>query len=204
MLNDMIDTQKIRTLLKFDGMDTSDLSDEELEIIIESKINELEGFIGVDLVPRERSKIVSHFHNHILGLNFYPIVDIVGVYVNDCFVKSCHYNVNWKLGIIYFDKPVHGVVRVDYVSGVDTRVFTNSILPLLKDMIGYSISFGNANSRLGGWGYLASSLHEGDVSISFGGGQTNGKGGYGYSSAINSLIDSLRERYQYSARVRLL
>jgi len=199
-----INIEKFKTLLRFNGVEI-DFSDEELSTLIELKLRELEGFIGADIYPHERTKVISKFHDNMVQLNFYPVVQVAKVFVNDEIVFPSEFNVNHKLGIIYFKEFQSGVVKVQYVSGVLDRDFDFMIVPLICDMIAYTISFGKMNSSVGGFGYLASSLKEGDISISFSNGNiSGGSGGYGYSAPINSKIDELRKNYRYTARVRLL
>ena len=196
-----VDTETLRTLLKFNGI-TTEYTDTELEILYNSKINELEGLVGVDINPHERVKVTRRFHNDVIGLNFYPVISITNVYIDDNIVDPTLYNVNWDLGLIYFKDYTEGVLKVEYTSGVSEADFTYLISPLIQDMITYTISFGNVNSKLGGWGYVASSLHEGDVSMNFSNGATSGGvGSYGYSGAINNKIDELKKKYS-NARVR--
>ena len=200
-----ININKFKTFLRFSGISVDDFTDEELESLIDFKIRELEGFIGADIYPHERTKVVSKFHDDRVQLNFYPVVQVAKVFVNDTVVFPSEFNVNHRLGLVYFKKFQNGVVKVQYVSGMNDRDFEYMIIPLVCDMIAYTISFGKMNSSVGGFGYLASSLKEGDVSISFSNGNiSGGSGGYGYSAPINSKIDELRKKYQYNARVRLL
>ena len=73
-------------------------------------------------------------------------------------------------------------------------------------MIGYNITMSNVNNRLNGMGGMVTSMHEGDVSLSFGSMNGNSSGGnnYGYSPGINTRIDELIKKYKYSARVKWL
>jgi len=195
-----VDINKLRTLLKFDGV-VGDFTDEELQILVESKINELEGITGINFHPSDETKIVGKFKGKVFELNDYPVTQVVNVFVNDCPLRRSEYNVNYDLGIIYFKHFVKGSVKVQYSVGFSEIDFEYSIFPLIKDMVAYTISFGKSNLSLGGWGYLASSLKEGDVSINFSSGAT-GDGAYGYTGSINNKIDELKKKYAYSARVR--
>ena len=201
-----VDIGKLRTLLSFDGVDVSNYSDDDLGVLIDSKIVELEGLIGADINPRERSKVLGDYCGDIIELNFYPVVDIVSVFVDDECVPSREYNVNRDLGIIYFDSVKCGSVRILYLSGVSDRDMSHLILPLLKDMIGDTVKYKNINDMIGGYGGVASSMHEGDVSISLGNWGVDGsKGGFGYSGSVNSRIGDLVEKYSArKTRVRWL
>lgn len=200
-----IDVGKLRTLLSFEGVDVP-FNDEDLTLLVESKVKELEGIVNIDIVPRERTKVVGDYCGDILELNFYPVIDIVGVYVNDHPVPPMMFNLNRELGIIYFRDNICGSVRVQYLSGVGDRILEYTIIPLLKDIVRDTIRFTNVNSMIGGYGGLASSLREGDVSVSLSNWGVDGsKGGYGYSGGVNSRIDDLVEKYgSRRARVRWL
>ena len=196
-----VDINKLKTLLKFDGVDLSEFTDEELLILVEAKIDELESLTGVNLRPKSKKKIMSKFKGKVLELNDYPICEITDVFVNDLPLDGSEYNVNDDLGIIYFGHFIRGSVKVQYNLGVSDEDFSYLIFPLVKDMIAYSISFGLSNRNLRGWGYTASSLKEGDLSVNFSSGAT-GEGAYGYTGSINNKIDDLRKKYGYRARVR--
>lgn len=196
-----VNLDKLKTLLKFDGVDIGNFTDEELLILVETKIDELEGLTGVNLRPRDKTKITGKFKGKVFELNEYPITQVVDVFVNDYPLRRFDYNINYDLGIIYFRHFVRGSVKVQYSLGVSDTDFEYMIFPLLKDMVAYTISFGRSNSSLGGWGYVASSLKEGDVSVNFSSGAT-GEGAYGYNGSINNKIDELKKKYGYRARVR--
>ena len=199
----IVDINKLRTLLKFDGVDNTNFTDDELDILVNNKLLELEGLTGANLYPKDKTKIISRFKGRLIELNDYPILQIVDVFINDHPIKSCHYNVNYDLGIIYFGKYIHGSVKVQYTAGFSDIDFEYLVLPLLKDMVAYTITFGKTNQNLGGWAYLASSLKEGDVSVNFSNGAT-GDGVYGYNGSINNKINELKQKYGCRARVRLI
>lgn len=200
----LINVDELKSLLKFDGV-TTDYSDEDLELLINAKLVELEGLIKADITPRERTKVEGYFVGDILELNFYPVIKIVRVFVNDECVSPRMFNVDRSLGIIYFKDIVEGSVRVQYLSGMDDRVLHYVIAPLLKDIVRDTIKYGDINRMLGGYGGIASSMHEGDVSISLANWGVDGsKGGYGYSGSVNSRIDDLVDKYSRTVRVRWL
>ena len=162
-----VDINKLKILLKLDGVDISDFSDEELEILVESKIVELESLLGIRIRPFDKSKIMGKFKGKVLELNDYPVLDIADIFVNDKFYPYHKYNVNYDLGIIYFKHFIHGNIRVEYTVGLDEIDFDNLVFPLLKDMIGYGIERAKINGIYGGLNKVASSLKEGDVSVNF-------------------------------------
>lgn len=198
-----VDLDKLKILLKFDGVEF-DSTDEELEILVKSKLVELESLIGVKINPSDKTKVMRKFKGKLLELNYYPIVNVADVFVNDYYLHSSEYNVNYDLGIIYFRKYTVGSIRVNYTVGFDDVDFEYLILPLLKDMVGYTIRYGKVNMLYGGINGIASSLKEGDVSVNFSSNNLNGAGVYGYDGGINNRIDELKKKYGSSARVRML
>lgn len=195
---DMIPASKVRTLLKFEGI-TVDFTDEELEVLIDSKIDELEGLIGADIRPHDRQKSLGRFKGKLIELNFYPILQIADVFVNGHCLMDCDYHVNYDLGIIYFHHFIRGHVTVNYTTGLSNRDFTYIVVPLIKDMVSYTLTYNEGlkwDKGITGEGRI-SSLKEGDVSI-----------GFGYDSSlslgarINNRIDELKNKYSYSAKVR--
>lgn len=200
-----IDISKLRTLLKFEGINIES-DDDELRVLVESKLLELEGLIGANIFPHDRTQITKSFYGSVYELDFYPLIDIEYVYVNDKICPPKFFNVNYDLGIIYFDRFCQDDnIRIKYTTGINDIDFEFKVLPLLREMIGYTISYGNANRTLNGLGGFVNNLHEGDLSMSFG--NMNGGGGtkdYGYNSGINSKIDELKNKYQFSSRVKLI
>jgi len=194
----MISAEKIRTLLKFEGV-TVDFTDEELQVLIDSKLDELEGLIGADIRPHDRQKTVGKFKGKILELNFYPIIQIADIVLNGYSLCNYEYHVNYDLGIIYFNHRIRGHITVYYTTGIPERDFSYIITPLIKDMVSYALNYNEGlkyDRGISGEGTIAS-LKEGDVSI-----------GFAYDSSltlgarINDRIDDLKSKYCYSTRVR--
>lgn len=221
MLIHNIKADEIRTLLKFDGI-TFDESDEDLEILIKSKLQELEGLIGIDIFPKDRTSMNNDFIGRVYELDFYPVSEIHRIFIDDKLLHPNNYKVNYDTGIIYFNKSIggekrfyyprrHGYgygrlhghrIRVEYTTGLDINDVQYIITPLIKDMIGYTISYGKVNNRLNGLGGFVNSMHEGDLSLNFGSNNGAGNSNYGYNIGINNKIDELARKYRYSARVK--
>ena len=105
------------------------------------------------------------------------------------------------MGIIYLNSLIQGHVTVQYSTGLDDRDFSFLIIPLIKDMVAYTLTYEDGlkyDNGISGEGRI-SSLKEGDVSI-----------GFSYDSnltlgaRIYNRIDELKSKYMYSARVRWL
>lgn len=219
-----INIDELRLLLKFEGISLDEYDNEELEILIESKIRELEGFVGADIRPHDRVEVRQNFTNTLFTLSYYPLLSIHKVYLNDHPVCRDDYNVNYQTGVVYFNKevlskPVHyyprrfgkgynktqgDILKIEYTSGLDEQFFTKYILPLVRDMVAYTISYGKANNRLGGLAGFVNSLHEGDVSMNFGSNNGGNNSNYGYSIGVNNRIDELSRLFKYNSRVSII
>lgn len=187
----MFDINEFRTLLKFEGISLDDFTDDELNVVINSKIRELQGLIGFDIIPVHRKQSNHKFRDNTLRLDFYPVYDLVEITLNNRPIHCHDFNVNYDLGIIYFNKIITGDVEIKYLSGLQDDVLNNSIIPLVREMVIYSLTYNQA-----GVGDAVSSIKEGDVSINYD--TNNGRG-----NKITSRINDLKNRYS-SARLRWL
>lgn len=194
----MISAEKVRTLLKFEGV-TVDFTDEELQVLVDSKIDELEGLIGADIRPHDRQKTIGKFKGKSIQLNFYPVINVADVVINGFHLKKYEYGVNYDLGIIYFNHLVRGHVTVYYTTGMSDRDFSFVVAPLIKDMVSYALNYNEGlkfNKGISGEGTIAS-LKEGDVSI-----------GFSYDTSLSlgnriyTRIEDLKNKYNYNTRVR--
>ena len=76
----MIDITVLKTLLKFEGIDLSEYTDEELNILIDSKVSELEGLLGFNIKPAHQLQTTTGFQGDVLRLDFYPVADFNSLY----------------------------------------------------------------------------------------------------------------------------
>ena len=135
----------------------------------------------------------------VLELNFYPVVQVVDVIVNGFPLHECNYYVNNELGIIYFHHRIKGHVVVYYTTGLSERDFSFIIAPLIKDMVEYTLNYNKEftfSKGLSGDGRIAS-LKEGDVTVSF-----NYDSDLTLGGRINNRIEDLKNRYNFSTRIR--
>ena len=103
----MIDINNLKVILKANGV-SLDLSDDELLVFVDYKIHELEGLLGFNVEETERNE--SHFvrkGNNLL-LNFYPIVEVSEVKVNNKVLDEDSYIVDSNIGVIYFNSNSKG------------------------------------------------------------------------------------------------
>lgn len=187
----LIDIPKMRTLLKFEGINLDNYTDDELKILAESKVNELSGLLGLDINPVHRLQTVTQFKGEIVRLDFYPVYDFDSIRVNGECICRKDYHVDFRLGLIYLHKFISGDVEIKYISGLSDDFITNTINPLIKDMITYTVTYNQW-----GMGGPVSSIKEGDVSVNY---DTSNSLG----NRINNTIADIKSRYS-SARIRWL
>ena len=187
----MIEIPKLRTLLKFEGISLDDYSDDELSILFDSKTRELEGLLGMDVNPVHRKQHISQFKGDIIRLDFYPVYDFNGIRIDgECLCPNM-YRVDTRLGLVYLKEFKRGDVGIKYISGLSDEFLDNTIAPLIKDMIAYTLTYNQW-----GMGGPVSSIKEGDVSVNY---DTNN----GYGNRIANTIADIKTRYT-SARIRWL
>ncbi len=187
----LIEVPKLRTLLKFEGINLDAFTDDELTVLIESKVNELSGLLGLDVNPVHRKQHITRFKGDIIRLDFYPVYDFNNIMVDGECLSPNKYRVDYSLGLIYLEEFITGDIDVKYISGLDDDFLNNTIGPLIKDMITYTVTYNQW-----GMGGPVSSIKEGDVSVNYD--TSNGLG-----TRINNTIADIKSRYA-SARIRWL
>lgn len=183
----MISVDTINSLLSLEGID-EEISEDELNILMNSKLTELESLVSVDITPKTRKQYDFHFSGKKFELNFYPVRELTKLTLDD--VEFTDFLLNDDLGIIYFDKYVSGKLKVEYVSGLSDHEINSYFNPLLQEMILYTMTMRN----IAGDGVL-SSIKEGDVSINY---DTSNSRGNRIWLRINEL------KSMYSTRVRMV
>ena len=82
---------------------TLDLTDEELINLCEVKLNQLEGLIGININPKVNTIYINNFSSDVIFLDYYPVISIQKLTIDDKELDSNDYNIVLKEGIIYFN-----------------------------------------------------------------------------------------------------
>lgn len=166
----------LRNLLSLHGIDTTDYDENKLNaLLLESKL--------IINAPFTTDTVHKDYKQHFLGDKYltesYPLKEVVSVKIGEEEVIPEHVSSN---GIIYFEKQVSGKLLVEYIVGLTSQDYQDTVLPicvyLAKDIAGQNVS----------------SISEGDVSVSYAAGSS--------ATMIDNLVSEIRSKY--GARVRLL
>lgn len=175
------------TLLTILSSKYSDKSKEELEIIIKQIILKISQYIGVPIFPTSFTQIEKNFKGESLIVDTYPIYDIHSLTIEG---KKLHehkeFNLDKNAGLIYFKDYHEGFLKLEYTACLNDSQCELYINPLVLDMVDYELDMG--------WTKNASSISEGDVSISLD--TSIGKG-----TLIQSKLDDLKILFNSNCRM---
>lgn len=161
---------------------SDEINEEELKEYLEK---DLESQLGLTFKDVEHTQIEEFDYDHII-LDFYPILEITSVNIGSETLEPTDYILDEELGIIYLKHPYRGLLNLKYVSGFSKLEYDTVISPLLDLMLKYHLDTG--------WDKDATTIKEGDVSISY-------DSSIGTGALINNRINELRKRYSTTARL---
>lgn len=187
----IITPEQLKADLKLQGVDTGELSDDDLTSWITLKEEELISLTGIPLNPISRKQIISDFKGNFLELDYYPVSKMHSLRIGgDCLREHKDYTLDDKAGLIYFHKSYNGLLVVEFIQEVSYETM-QQIKPLISDMILYSLK--NKDNNFDG---VVSNIRESEQSISY---DTSNSLG----NRIYTRIDSLKTKYS-SCRVKWL
>ena len=174
--------------LRINGI-TTEMSDEDLELLLNQKKSEIIAYTGLELNPTSHTELKRDFFDDQYMVDFYPVVSVTSCQVGSKTLTGDDYTCDSERGIFYFHSIVNGFLRLEYVSGVSSAVFDGKVKPLLFDMAKYMLT--SSNSDVG----AMSSIKEGDVQVN-----------YDTSTSLGGLIVSRLNNLKnmYSCRVKVI
>lgn len=178
---------EVRDRLRLDDIDDSSLSDEDLNLLIIGKIDELQGLLGFDIVETSHKQYIRNYHDNLLILDYLNVLEVYQVLVNNKELCESEYTLDENLGILYFNNTQNGFLIIKYLCGLNETQLNTLIKPLLLDMITYKLDDNPERN--------ATSIKEGDISIGYDTTQLLGQ-------RINTRIQELRN--SYTTKVRLI
>ena len=184
----LIDITTLKQQLSIEGI-TTELSDEDLQLLLNNLIKELMGYSNIPINPVTRKTIIREFSSDILELDYYPVTSITSLKIANTNLSTDDYVLDEALGILYFNLPLTGMLVVEYVNQISEDVIDTAINPLLFDMVKYRLT--NDFESTG----VMSSVKEGDVQVNYDTSTSLG-------SLINNRINNLKSIY--SIKIRML
>lgn len=175
-----ITPEDVRNALAIYGIET-DLTDAQLQTLIDIIIAELSELINVPIGPVTKEYTAFDFKDKRLFLQFYPVQNITSFKIAGEDITE--YRMKKNEGFILLNDIVRGDVEIVYEYGL---ILDEHLKHLILDMIVFKLKYGID----GPW----NSVTEGDVSVSY--------SGYGLHDSIQKRIDNLRNNY--AGRLRIL
>lgn len=177
----------IKAYLKLKGVPTEDLSDKDLEGLINLQLNKIEAETGRELHETKHEDYELHFKGCEYNLKFYPVVSIETVTIDNKLILPSEYLLDPNNGIIKFKKRITEceLLEVTYSSKESDYFIQTQVMSLMKDMLFFELSKDPAMS--------AASISEGDVSIN-----------YDVSNSLNVLILKKLDKLRVKPLTRML
>ena len=177
----IVNIDDIRTGLRIKGIE---YDDEELADLIRYNINKIISITGANLdVETYHYTITDKRFLRKIVLPLSNIFDVDEIHVDFELYDDSKYFVDNKNGVIFFKEPILYAehIHIKYLTKPDDTIISNIITPLITDMIINDNE--NADNGVGVGGEV-SSIHEGNVSISF-------KSSSTLQDSINKRLDKL-------------
>ena len=177
----IVNLENVKIALKVKGIE---LEDEELLDMIDYYVNQIVSYTGVNLdVQTYHYSIINKKYLRRIVLPLSNIFDVDQIHINYELYDDDKYFVDAKNGVIFFKEPLSYCehVHVKYLVKPDETIVANIISPLVADMIINDKENGDNGLDYGG---EISSIHEGNVSISF-------KSSTSLNDSIKSRLDKL-------------
>ena len=152
----------------------------ESETLIIKKIS---SHIGVPIIPTNFTQF-EKFEGETLHVNMFPIKEVTNLTIDNKPIQD--FIVDNQAGLIYFNQNYTGFLKLEYTACLTDEEYSLYIEPLVKDMIEYEND--------SGWTKNASSIREGDISISLD--TSIGKG-----ALIQKKLDNLKNMFNTYARM---
>ena len=173
----MITEETLPQLLTGMGYEFTNEEYEDLLTIVKAQI---ESRLPLPIQPKEYTQFMVLDHICRVVLDFFPVTTINSITIDDKVIVTEEYRLNCNDGVLYLKQPLHGLLRVAYMIGLSEEDYQQYILPLILDMLKYNLE--------NGWDKDASSIKEGDVSVSY---DTS----LGLGALIQSRLNSLEAKY---------
>lgn len=185
----LINVATLKQQLSLENISYENISDANLELLLNNVISELTGRIGLPITTENHKEIIRDFNNDMLELDHYPVSGITSFVIGSKTLSESDYVLDERLGIIYLTTVMKGLLVIEYSTVLPTTVIDAKINPLVFDIIKYRLINGfSINGNI-------SSIKEIDTQVN-----------YDTSSSLGNLIESRINnlRSSYSVRIKVL
>ena len=181
--------EDFKSLMDLEGISLDDYSDDDLELLLQTKLDELTAYTGLEINPTTHKEIKRDFSDDMYEVDFYPVSEISSFTIGSKTLTSDDYTLDEEKGILYFHSIMRGMLVLEYNSCLPETIFSSKVKPLLFDMGKYMLTTQSTSDG------VVSSVKEGDVSVN-----------YDTSSSLGNLILSRMNNLKsmYSVRIKVI
>lgn len=165
-----ITIDEVKANLKANGIDTTSLTDDTIQQMIDYATKRIISLTGIDHNPVTRNDVDLYpsptLKNYLLP--YYPVTSIESIRINnEKELTTDDYYLDQENGIIKFKTPEiifpedFEILSITYTTKVTETYWENNVEPVILDLITYQ------NNPIYTNGGIASSISEGDVSVSY-------------------------------------
>jgi hypothetical protein len=185
----VIKKEDVLLALEQNGVDTSSLSDDEVNSMISYATTQISNLTGLSSTPITRETVDLYPSPYLINylLPYYPVKSIESIIINnETELTSNDYFLDKTNGIIKFRKPTifpvdFDILTINYTSQISEAYWTNNVEPVILDYIVFQ------NNPIYQHSGVTSSVSEGDVSVSYD--NTSSKYNTFYTTLMNSIED---------------
>lgn len=180
-----VNDEEIRTQLESRGIVFEE--DSDFTTLLTSIKSEISSRIGIPFSPTSQVQLERSFNRNILVVDFYPLHEVTLLQIgNTVLVEGDDFIVDKINGIIYLEDFPKGFLKLEYSYCLTDEQLDIYVLPLLLDMCEYAMD--------SGWDKDASSIKEGEITVSFD--TSVGKG-----ALIQSRLNDLKSQFGIMGRM---
>ncbi len=185
----VIKKEDVLLALEQNGVDTSSLSDDEVNSMISYATTQISNLTGLSSTPITRETVDLYPSPYLINylLPYYPVKSIESIIINnETELTSNDYFLDKTNGIIKFRKPTifpvdFDILTINYTSQISEAYWANNVEPVILDYIVFQ------NNPIYQHSGVTSSVSEGDVSVSYD--NTSSKYNTFYTTLMNSIED---------------
>lgn len=181
----MISDDEIKEILEARGVELPEDEEQYNALLKGIKLSIVQN-IGVPITPTEFHEFERIQNCTVFLITNFPVHEIISLSIGEEELKEEEYTLDSFNGLIYFNNAQTGFLKLNLIAGLTSEQYDSLISPLILDMMEYQLD--------SGWDKNASSISEGDISVSFD--TSVGKG-----ALIQSALDDLKNQFSAVGRM---